>query len=114
MAAKNTVDTVQERRKGGGIREPWNLTKLKKAWARNNQFNVYWIPTGKKWNDKSLGDIQGDVVPSFPYSVISTQLPDFTDTPMEEYLAGDWMISRGRRETYQISVTLRAPASMTT
>lgn len=89
-------------------KEPRALTKIKKGWARNNKFNVYWYGVGELWT----GTDGNNIVQSFPYSVVSTQLPDFTDTPMEEYLSEDWMISRGRRETYIISITLRAPSSL--
>lgn len=95
-------------------KEPQALTKIKKGWARNNKFNAYWHGIGKLWKQKGLGENYQNIVDSFPYSVISTQLPDFTDSPMEEYLSEDWMISRGRRETYIISITLRAPSSLKT
>lgn len=90
-----------------------NLIYLKNIpWARNNKFDIRFIPVGSYWVKLNNGNFVNMVTDIFPHAVISTTLPDFVDTPLEEYIAEEWKISRGRQENFLITVTLRTDAEM--
>lgn len=86
------------------------LELIKGPWARSNKFTCDITLRGSGWS--LLGVDKSIIENSFPNESISITLPDLVDTPLEEYLAENWFIARGRRENFLISVQLRAPQDM--
>jgi hypothetical protein len=85
------------------------LEQIKQPWARSNKFKVFLNLLGDKWSE--IGNSTA-ISTQILFEVTSISLPDMVDTPLEEYLAEQWMISRGRRENFIITLQLRAPADM--
>lgn len=79
-----------------GIQEAYN-----RKWAMINTFTV------QMFLPDTLEAIVGRIGENINLNIISMQTPDFTNDPIESYIANKWFIQNGKDELYRFTMTFR-------
>lgn len=78
-----------------------------RKWSMINTFTAQFIISGPL-----LGEV-GEIGDEANLSIISFQTPDFTNDPIEAFIANKWTIHNGRDSLYRFSMTFRDYDQMT-
>lgn len=84
---------------------------MKSKWSYSNTYTVEInfsekMKTKIKWNDDTYGKNINDYI-------VSVNTPDFSNTPIEIYVGGQYRIQNGKNELYRFSITFRDLDQMT-
>lgn len=76
-------------------------TAYNRQWSLNNSFTLQInMETYLQSKTDSFGD-------DLNISIVSITTPDFTNDPIETYIAGKWFIQNGKESLYRFSITFR-------
>lgn len=81
------------------------IDAYKKKWSYINSFSVQFhnmkskLTQGTSWNDFNDDSLN--------LNIVSIDTPQFTNQPIEVFVANKWVIHNGRDELYRFSITFR-------
>jgi hypothetical protein len=80
------------------------IENSKLLWSPQNRFSVNLLDLGNKFPGLDSADI---TLEQFNAAIKTVTLPDLADQPLEDFIAGQWVYTRGRIENFLISITFQ-------